>query len=940
MKLYCRVVVICLLFLFRNSGKAQFGTAPQIINFPKTEYNASNQNWSIDQDASGNIFAANNKGLLVYNGAWQLYELPGQQIVRAVLCDKGRIYTGGFGEFGYWEKELLGNYTYHSLNSKIHFKQFPKEEIWKISAFGGKVYFQSFSTIYRLDGDNIVAIEPPGNIMYAFEAYGHVYVQLLKNGLFELKGNAFLPISNNTLFQKDEIIALVESENESCLLGSVHNGIFRLEGRSVEHFPGEINNILKSAQLNVAVRLTDSSFAIGTIQRGVYILRNDGKILEHFDQQNGLQNNTVLSLKKDLAGNLWVGMDRGLDEIVLQSPLRYFQDVSGEIGSVYAAALYKGHFYIGSNDGLYRYEPTSGFQNVAGINWQVWSLDVLGEQLFCAHNGGITVIDDDQVSKIPNMPGGWTVRILRSHPDYALQGTYIGLSVFQKGADGAFHFKQNIKGIETMPISDWVEDKNGDIWLKHAYKGISKIRLSSNMDSVVQRLPMRAENGVLPDIQQNMSFWNNHLYIVSADGIKIWNEKNNRFEVVEQPFGWFNMDLKVKRIFPLSHGNFWVVKDDNQLIYLDANRKQFPFSLKDFSLVGGYESVIPIDSSRSILCGESGFALFSPELLHKIQSKPPYIASAFVNKGDEFVPISLIAKADRSSWRIRFGNRSVKIVAGTAVYDRLVQYRFRLVRSGETGFWSEWQNTTSKVYTNPPAGDYKVEVQTNVSTVSAYFAFTILPPWYWAWWSRTIYFLLIVLIFWLIYRQLEKKHAQKIKLKHEEMEKKLSMQKMQHEHELLLLRQEKLEKEVQFKSEDLANSANELIKRKKLLNKLHVEIEKQQEDKERTSITPSMRKLSRELDRQLKLDKDETHLFEHGFNTIHEQFFGKLMAQYPNLTPQDLKLAAYLRMNLGSKEIAPLLNITVRSVELKRYRLRKKMELDENINLNEFMIKF
>ena len=101
-----------------------------------------------------------------------------------------------------------------------------------------------------------------------------------------------------------------------------------------------------------------------------------------------------------------------------------------------------------------------------------------------------------------------------------------------------------------------------------------------------------------------------------------------------------------------------------------------------------------------------------------------------------------------------------------------------------------------------------------------------------------------------------------------------------------------------------------------------------------------MKRLSKELERQLKLDKDETKLFEHGFNTIHELFFTRLLTQYPNLTPQDLKLAAYLRMNLGSKEIAPLLSITVRGVELKRYRLRKKMYLDESINLNEFMMKF
>lgn len=937
-----KIVTVCfLLFCLCATSWAQFGTTPQIINFPKTEYNASNQNWSIDQDSNGTIFIANNKGLLIYNGAWQLYELPGQQIVRAIACDKERIYTGGFGEFGYWQKEVLGNYVYHSLTKKIDYKQFSKEEIWKISKIDNKIYFQSFSTIYVLENDKITPIPVQGNLMYAFQVNGHIYLQVLKKGLYELKGTTYVPVSDYPIFQQDEIISILDGPDKSLLVGSVHNGIYQYKNGAIASFPGTINSILKTAQLNVAVRMTDSSFAVGTIQRGVYILHNDGRILEHFDQQNGLQNNTVLSLKKDRIGNLWIGLDRGLDQVVMQSPLRFFQDVSGELGSVYAAAYFNGNFYIGSNDGLYIYEPNEGFRNVAGINWQVWSLDVLNGQLFCAHNSGVAIINsDNSVKNIPNMPGGWGVKQLRSHPNYALQGTYIGLALYEKGPDGFFHYKQQVKGIETMPISDWQEDRNGDIWLKHAYRGLSKVKLTSQYDSVLQTFPLGMENGIVPDIQQNLAYIEDNIYSISSKEIRVWDMAQYKFKDVNNLLGLSNNELKIKRLFPEPHNNFWIVKDDNQLIYLDANRKQFPFFLKDFSLVGGYEEIITIDSSRSILCGENGFALFSPELLHQIPKENVYISSVFVNNDNDFVPIAELGKKEGSNWMLHFGNRSVKINVGISVYDRLVQYRFRLSKYDETGYWSEWQGSTSKVYSNLSPGDYKLEVQTNINNAPTYFEFTILPPWYWAWWSKTLYAIAFCLLIYLIYKQIDKKHSYKIRKQRLEMERRMSMQKMQHDHELLLLRQEKLEKEVQLKSEDLANSANELIKRKKLLGKLHVEIEKQQDNKEQAPITPSMRKLSKELERQLKLDKEETKLFEHGFNTIHEQFFAKLLQSYPALTPQDLKLAAYLRMNLGSKEIAPLLNITVRGVELKRYRLRKKMQLEEATNLNEFMMKF
>ena len=66
--------------------------------------------------------------------------------------------------------------------------------------------------------------------------------------------------------------------------------------------------------------------------------------------------------------------------------------------------------------------------------------------------------------------------------------------------------------------------------------------------------------------------------------------------------------------------------------------------------------------------------------------------------------------------------------------------------------------------------------------------------------------------------------------------------------------------------------------------------------------------------------------------------FKILKDKHPNLTPNDLKLCVYLRLNLSSKEIAPLLNISHRSVEIKRYRLRKKLDLEHDINLNDYLI--
>ena len=85
-------------------------------------------------------------------------------------------------------------------------------------------------------------------------------------------------------------------------------------------------------------------------------------------------------------------------------------------------------------------------------------------------------------------------------------------------------------------------------------------------------------------------------------------------------------------------------------------------------------------------------------------------------------------------------------------------------------------------------------------------------------------------------------------------------------------------------------------------------------------------------------EEDSWNVFKEAFDTADTDFLKKVKQAHPSLTPNDLRLCAYLRLNLSSKEIAPLLNISVRSVEIKRYRLRKKMELHHEQGLVEYIL--
>src|SRR5690606_17481449 len=121
------------------------------------------------------------------------------------------------------------------------------------------------------------------------------------------------------------------------------------------------------------------------------------------------------------------------------------------------------------------------------------------------------------------------------------------------------------------------------------------------------------------------------------------------------------------------------------------------------------------------------------------------------------------------------------------------------------------------------------------------------------------------------------------------------------------------------------------------LNNLHHELTNLIDSNGNKLSSDHLRYVSKLIDEAHSDDLD-WDLFEKSINEAHENLFKKLKSDYPALVPNDLKLCAYLRLNMSSKEIASLLNISTRGVEIRRYRLRKKLNLPTEKNLTEFLL--
>jgi DNA-binding CsgD family transcriptional regulator len=158
------------------------------------------------------------------------------------------------------------------------------------------------------------------------------------------------------------------------------------------------------------------------------------------------------------------------------------------------------------------------------------------------------------------------------------------------------------------------------------------------------------------------------------------------------------------------------------------------------------------------------------------------------------------------------------------------------------------------------------------------------------------------------------------------------------EKEIVKLKNEKLEGEIGHKNSELATSAMHLVQKRAMLGKIRSDLNDLLKKIDNEHLSNEFKRVIKILGEDDKVDENWEH-FAHHFDKIHTDFLVVLKNRYPLLTASDLKLCAYVRMNLSSKEIAQLMNISIRGVEIGRYRLRKKLGLAKETNLFEFLLK-
>lgn len=954
---YCLCFIALLCFYNASADNIKSIGVPYVQNYPKSVYLSGNQNWSVAKDKSGIMYFGNAEGLLSYDGRyWQQHKMPNRQIVRSVATDaNGIIYTGSFGEFGYWkvsDKRL----KYHSLVQFIPKPYKMTDEVWKIYIDGKRIIFQSFTTIYIYQDKKISVIKGGGSFLFLHKVGQRFLIEELGKGLFELKGTQLTPLNNIGPPLPESVLSILPYKEGKLLIGTSKSGLFLYDGQKYTPFQTIANAFLKTYQLNNGVRILGKYYAYGTILNGLIILNEEGQIIQQINKSSGLQNNTILSIYADDEQNLWAGLDNGIDRIELNSPLYFYFDKTGLFGTVYSSLIYRNKIYLGTNQGLFSSSWTSengqpfktfNFKLIPNSQGQVWDLSLIDGQLFCGHNDYTFRVADNTIERISHTGGGWTIKKLND--DYLIQGTYTGLVLYKKDASGLWKYYHKIENF-TQPSRYVEKDAKGDIWVSHAYRGLYKLSLSPDLKKAVTVKYYDERNGLPSSYNVNLLTLENKLLYSSDQGFLTFDEISNRFtpyEVLNKVIGTYANSNKIinagdKKYWFINHGKMALVNFKQPgLVEVDSVR----FSVLDGRMVQYYENISKISDQIYLISVDDGFVIYDAtgtQSNAKI-NLPAVLIRKVEDITDTYSTISEVGNSD-AVIEIPFSRNNLRISYALPYY-RAAKIKFQYFLEGYSKQWSDWSTASQKDFTNLSRGSYKFLVRAKINDQKigevSTFEFTVLPPFYASNWAFVLYLILFIILLLIAKRLYEKKllkDQQAITTKLQ-AEKEIFLKKEAEatEKQIVKLQTEKLQAELAGKSRELANSAMSLVYKNELLQKLSQEILKLKDADGKPLAEEQLRKIQKVIDEGMN-DERDWNLFESSFNEAHESFFKKLKAQHPDLVPNDLKLCAYLHMNMSSKELASLLNISLRGVEIRRYRLRKKLNVPHDKNLVEFLM--
>lgn len=850
--------------------------------------------------------------LCVWNGyAWKAYSTDDEAVIRYLFWDDTteRLYCTGDNFFGFWQTNRYGSLEYHRLYANDDFSM--NKIFWRIIPSGnGCFYLQTHEALYFYDSGELELIAT-GRIGYAFPVEEKTYVQI-DNAIHAIDGHR---LSSIATVPSDRIVFLEESDDGTITLLTEMSGFFKITPGSDHAEPvyPQASRFFSKLRVFSACKRPSGGYVVGTVLDGAYITDGEGTVQEKFTSGDGLSYTTVLSLDEDDYGNIILGLDGGAAWIWSNESARFFSSASERIGNIYASAFWNGDLYLGTNKGLYRIGPDRIPQILPNTQGQIWDLIPLKKTLAVIADKGLYSLKADNSYEIIS-PYVWKAIPVPGKKDIFCASDRFGLMLLSEGQDGEISIRNRLENYSN-PDNSVLFDKYGYIWVEWL-RGKAR-RLAP--DSELTRIKESREYAVGKDTNNIVRAFRIDGEIVFTTGCECYTYMphldslvlNEYYTDLFSRFGTRELNI-------FQQGNSFFNYAGNTVDMLVRSGKEVRIA-RDIFRSSEFEQ-LPKRFRRIQMLGDTAAVCGFSETLGLVSIKNKNLETApkvYLNEVTYETRGQQLHAALDEELIFPFSVSDMVFTVSSAPHSSL-DYRI------DKGKWNPVNGPIVIKYIE--SGIHLLEIGYGGKVLKT-LKFSVKKHFTSEWW---FIMLLLAVFIGITYagRRLYKSRMKRLKSRYETRQRELI------EKEHFLHQNEMLSLELRERDKKLSMLALNDITVNNMLNDILDQLQSVTDPSNKNALKPV-----RHCIEKYKRDNGTWKTFELYFNGIFDGFFDRLRAQYPNLTNNDIKICAYVKLGMSTKEIAALMNIEISSAESARYRLRKNMGLSQSDSLTEIVSK-
>jgi len=728
---------------------------PILRSFGSRDYQADSQNWALVQDPRGLLYAANNFGVLEFDGArWRLIQTRDKTTPRSLALDaRGIVFVGAQNEFGYLVPDGFGQMRYISLDDHLAPTDRDFGNIWTITTCSRGVFFVAEKRLFHWDGARVHTWKAPTAFFMGYGIRDRFLILDKERGLLEPNGDTLRPIPGGGRFaglKPRFMVPWQDNGKEVILWGSRAEGLALFDGKDFKKVTTRADRYLKENILYAGIRLQDGTLALATIQGGVVILDLRQHRLRILNKEDGILNQTAYCLFEDLRGGLWLGGSKGIEVLGWPARLSQFEEPEGLSGVPQGIQRHEGSLYVTTNRGLFRMaaetEATGRrrFFPVSGIKGQCWDLLPQGRSLLVASYDGVYEVQGLRARRIISSTGHTTCFLPNpGDPNRLFVGTVSGLFSFRRTGNSPFWQEEGrVAGIHEE-IRTLTKEKDASLWVGSDAPFVLRVNLPPPPSPpTVERFG--AKDGLPGDPWFFTTELRGQLVIYGLSGVFCHSAETRRFQPDPRV-----ASLRFGREQPL----FRLMEGPGGSLWAGCAAQGASLRRATLGLDGIYRWVgAPVECPEAPVYalrpeaddtfwfgGEAGLFRQEPPAPSASQASTSVLIRSALKKGG--IPVSLL-EGDSGS-RIPYADNTLRLEYALPRLGPASIPLYQIYLQGHDTDWSPWTSESYRDYTNLKAGRYLFRVRARVNDLEAptesVFAFQILRPWFQTWWAYGLY---------------------------------------------------------------------------------------------------------------------------------------------------------------------------------------------------------